>query len=75
MFNFAIDSKLRSCDLVKLRVRDVCHGDLVAAPAIVMQQKIQRPVQFEITEQTRDSGTAWKALFDPWRLTLMARLR
>ena len=56
---FAIYSKLRSCDLVKLRVRDVCHGDRVAPRAIIMQQKTQRPVQFEITEQTRDSLWAW----------------
>jgi integrase len=59
MFNLAIDSKLRSCDLVKLRVRDVCNGDRVMARAIVMQQKTQRPVQFEITEQTRASVAAW----------------
>ena len=59
LFNLAIDSKLRSCDLVKLRVRDVCHGDRVAPRAIIMQQKTQRPVQFEITEQTRDSLSAW----------------
>ena len=39
LFNLAIDSKLRSCDLVKLRVRNVCHGSLVAARAMVMQQK------------------------------------
>jgi integrase len=59
LFNLAIDSKLRSCDLVKLRVRDICHGGLVAKRAIVIQQKTQRPVQFEITEQTRESVTAW----------------
>ena len=59
MFNLAIDSKLRSCDLVKLRVRDVCNGDRVTSRAIVMQQKTQRPVQFEITEQTRESVAAW----------------
>jgi integrase len=59
LFNLAIDSKLRSCDLVRLRVRDVCHGNVVAARTIVMQQKTQRPVQFEITEQTRDSLAAW----------------
>jgi integrase len=59
LFNLAIDSKLRSCDLVKLRVRDVCHGSLVAARTMVMQQKTQRPVQFEITEQTRESLLAW----------------
>lgn len=55
LFNLAIDSKLRACDLVKLRVRDISHGDVVAVRTIVMQQKTQRPVQFEITEQTRDS--------------------
>ena len=59
LFNLAIDSKLRSCDLVALRVRDVCHGTLVAKRAIVIQQKTQRPVQFEITEQTRESLQAW----------------
>lgn len=59
LFNLAIDSKLRACDLVKLRVRDIFHGNRIAARAIVMQQKTQRPVQFEITEQTRDTVTAW----------------
>jgi integrase len=59
IFNLAIDSKLRSCDLVRLRVRDVCHGNVVATRTIVMQQKTQRPVQFEITEQTREALTAW----------------
>jgi hypothetical protein len=52
LFNLGIDSKLRGCDLVALRVRDVCHGDQVAARAIVMQHKTQRPVQFEITQAT-----------------------
>src|SRR4030095_9791336 len=51
LFNLAIDSKLRGCDLVGLRVRDVVHGNRVAARAIVMQQKTERPVPFEITEQ------------------------
>ena len=59
LFNLAIDSKLRGCDLVQLRVRDVAHGDRIAARAIVMQQKTQRPVQFEITEPTRKSVFAW----------------
>jgi integrase len=59
LFNLAIDSKLRACDLVKLRVRDVCHGERVAARTIVMQQKTHRPVQFEITEPTRDAVAAW----------------
>lgn len=59
LFDLAIDSKLRACDLVKLRVRDVSHGERVAERAIVMQQKTQRPVQFEITEPTRDAVAAW----------------
>jgi hypothetical protein len=53
MFNLAIDSKLRACDLTRLRVSDICLGSRVAARATVMQQKTRRPVQFEITEQTR----------------------
>src|SRR5262245_25707321 len=48
-----------ACDLVNLRVRDVCHGDRVAARAIVMQQKTERPVQFEITPATRETVEAW----------------
>lgn len=44
LFNLAIDSKLRACDLVKLRVRDISNGDFIAARTIVMQQKTQRPV-------------------------------
>jgi integrase len=61
LFNLAIDSKLRGCDLVKLRVRDVCQGQLIASRSIVLQQKTQRPVQFEITEPTRDALAAWIA--------------
>lgn len=48
MFNLAIDSKLRACDLMRLQVQDIRHGSHVAARATVVQQKIQRPVQFEI---------------------------
>jgi integrase len=59
LFNLAIDSKLRSCDLVALRVRDICQGERVATRAIVMQRKTQRPVQFEITDQTRESVWSW----------------
>ena len=59
LFNLAVDSKLRSCDLLKLRVRDVTNGEHIAARAIVMQQKTQRPVQFEVTEQIRESLAAW----------------
>jgi len=59
MSDLGIDSKLRGCDLVRLRVRDICHGDSVAPRAIVMQQKTHRPVQFEITAATRDAVGAW----------------
>ena len=61
LFNLAIDSKLRGCDLVGLHVHDVVQGSRVAARAIVMQKKTQRPVQFEITEQTREAVAAWIA--------------
>ena len=59
LFNLAIDSKLRSCDLVKLRVSDVAHGTQVVKRAMVMQQKTHQPVQFEITEQSRDAIADW----------------
>ena len=59
LFNLAVDSKLRACDLVQLRVRDVCHGQSMASRALILQQKTQRPVQFEITEPTRDAVSAW----------------
>jgi integrase len=59
MFNLAIDSKLRSCDLVKLKVRDVSPGNGIAPRAMVLQQKTQQPVQFELTEQTRDALKNW----------------
>jgi len=61
LFNLAIDSKLRGCDLIGLRVQDVVLGSHVAARAIVMQRKTRRPVQFEITEQSRDAVAAWIA--------------
>ena len=59
LLNLGIDSKLRGCDLVNLKVRDVCHGEQIATRAIVMQQKTQRPVQFEITAPTRDTLQRW----------------
>lgn len=59
MFNLAIDSKLRGCDLVGLRVRDLSHGDRISTRALVMQQKTHLPVQFEITEQTRIALAEW----------------
>src|SRR6266853_6912686 len=59
LFNLAIDSKLRGCDLVGLRVRDVVQGSHVATRAIVMQKKTQPPVQFEITITGRPAITTW----------------
>jgi integrase len=59
LFNLAIDSKLRGCDLVNLRVRDILHGSQVLSRAMVMQRKTQRPVQFELTEPTRSAVIAW----------------
>jgi integrase len=59
LFNLAIDSKLRGCDLVRLQVNDVCAGGRVRDRATVIQKKTGRPVQFEITEQTRASIQDW----------------
>ena len=59
MFNLAIDSKLRGCDLVSLHVRDVIHGSQILPRAMVVQRKTQRPVQFELTEPTRSAVAAW----------------
>jgi len=59
LFNLAIDSKLRSCDLVKLRVRDISHGSEISSRAMIMQKKTQQPVQFEITQATREAVTSW----------------
>ena len=59
LFDLAIDSKLRACDLVKLRVRDVGSADHISSRTIVLQQKTQCPVQFEITAPTRDAISAW----------------
>ena len=59
LFNLEIDSKLRGCDLVSLRLRDICHSDQVASQAVVMQHKTRRPVQFELTPATRDAVQKW----------------
>jgi integrase len=59
LFDLAIDSKLRACDLVKLKVRDISHGDNIATRSIVTQQKTHSPVQFEITEPTRAALSRW----------------
>lgn len=59
LFDLAIDSKLRGCDLVKIRIRDVVAGPEIRTRAIVIQQKTGRPVQFESTSDVRTSLLAW----------------
>lgn len=59
LFNLALDSKLRGCDLVKLKVSDVAYGSSVSSRATVLQQKTGSPVQFELTKGTRDAVAAW----------------
>lgn len=59
LFNLALDSKLRACDLVALRVSDICQGTELAARATILQRKTGQPVRFEITITTRDSLRAW----------------
>lgn len=67
LFNLDIDSKLRGCDLVALKVRDICHGDQVAARAIVMQQcSTRRSDQFSSRsprqpEMLSNPGSRWRA--------------
>lgn len=59
LFNLALDSKLRGCDLVSLKVRDISHGNSIAKRAVIMQKKTQETVQFELTEQTRVAISKW----------------
>lgn len=59
LFNLAGDSKLRACDLLKLRVSDVSNGGRIGSRAMIMQQKTRRPVQFEITSRTREAISKW----------------
>jgi site-specific recombinase XerC len=61
LFNMAIDSKLRGCDLVCLRVHDVFVGGRVKERASMTQSKTGKPVKFEITETTRQSIERWIA--------------
>ena len=59
LFNLAIDSKLRGCDLLSLKVSDIAQGRSIMHRAIVMQRKTHRPVQFEVTDVTRQAVLAW----------------
>ena len=59
LFNLAIDSKLRGCDLVKLKVSNVMQGGAISHRATITQKKTNQPVQFEITGQTREALLDW----------------
>ncbi len=64
LFNLAIDSKLRGCDLVKLKVSDVAQGDRIRSRSQIIQQKTKQPVQFEITLQSRQAISDWITFAD-----------
>jgi integrase len=59
LFDLAIDSKLRGCDLVRVRIGDLVTGDVIRDRALVVQRKTGRPVQFEILEPARTTVLAW----------------
>lgn len=59
LFNLALDSKLRGCDLLSLRVSDLLTGDAIRARAKIIQSKTGNAVQFEVTKRTRDAVIAW----------------
>ena len=59
MFNLALDSKLRGCDLVGLKVSDIQTGDDIRSRAKVIQKKTGKPVQFEVTKHTREALADW----------------
>lgn len=59
LFDLAIDSKLRGCDLVKIKIGALVTGGEIRTRAMVVQQKTGRPVQFEITAEVRASLLAW----------------
>jgi integrase len=61
LFNLAIDSKLRACDLTRIKVRDLTVSGMLRNRATVVQRKTGRPVQFELSEQTRVSLEKWIA--------------
>lgn len=59
LFDLAIDSKLRGCDLVKIKIGTLVAGPSIRTRSMVIQQKTDRPVQFEIAADTRSSLLAW----------------
>ena len=58
MFNLAIDSKLRGCDVVAIKVEDVAPNGYTIDRATVRQKKTGRPAKFELTDQTRQASVA-----------------
>ncbi len=80
LFDLAIDSKVRGCDLVQMKIRDLVSGGQIRTRAIVMQQKTGRPVQFEFFQTLGPacwhglSGGAaqWKIMSFPAGLIIMA---
>lgn len=77
LFNLVIDSKLRSCDLVRLRVRDVAHHGVPSTPATILQRKTDQPVKFEMSDQSRQALAAWigKAQLAPEQFLFPRRLK
>ena len=65
LFNLAIDSKLRACDLLQIRLSDVASGNRINKRAMICQQKTGRAVRFEITPRTRKAIKAWTKKFQP----------
>lgn len=65
LFNLAIDSKLRACDLLQLKFADISSGGHINKRASISQQKTGRPVRFEITARTRKSVREWAKVLQP----------
>lgn len=59
LFDLALDSKLRGCDLVRLKASDLLSSGGVKRRVTIVQQKTSRPVQFEVSEQARSSVASW----------------
>ena len=76
LFNLAIDSKLRGCDLVRLLVRDVAPNGRILRRTAIIQQKTGQPVSFELTEPTRDTVQSWidQAALGPGECLFPSRL-
>ena len=77
LFNLAIDSKLRACDLLKLRLSDLAKGGEINSRAAIVQQKTRRPVRFELTARTRESIASWvkEAELEPSSFLFPSRVR